>query len=44
MKTVTRPFRACLDFIEVYRLYRRHHPRRYALRRAWGIAFQGIPF
>ena len=26
------------DFIAVYRLYRAHHPRRYALKTAWRIA------
>ena len=31
-------------FVELYRLYRRHHPRRYALRRAWGIAVSGQDF
>lgn len=32
------------DFFAVYRLYRHHHSRRYALARAWGIAFHGLPF
>ena len=32
------------EFIGLYRLYRRHHPRRYALQRAYQIAFTGLPF
>jgi hypothetical protein len=32
------------EFINVYRLYRRHHPARYALSRAWGIAVKGELF
>jgi hypothetical protein len=32
------------DFIRVYRMYARHHPRRYSLRIAYGVAFQGLPF
>ncbi len=32
------------EFFKVYRLYRRHHTRRYALRIAYGCAFQGLPF
>ena len=32
------------DFLSVYRLYRHHHPARYAARVAWGIAFKGLPF
>lgn len=32
------------EFIDVYRLYRRVHSRRYALQRAWHIAIQGSPF
>jgi hypothetical protein len=32
------------DFIAVYRLYRNHHPRGYALRQAWNIAVRAIPF
>jgi hypothetical protein len=31
-------------FIAVYRLYRREHPRSYAARIAYGIAFKGLPF
>lgn len=34
---------ALRDFVQVYRLYR-HHSTRYALRRAYEIAFRGIPF
>jgi hypothetical protein len=44
MKTNPSALRRVIDFVEVYRLYRRHHPRPYALRRAWGIAFQSLPF
>jgi len=36
--------KALIEFIKVYRLYRRHHPRRYALRIAYGCAFQELPF
>ena len=32
------------DFLSVYRLYRHHHPARYAAHVAWGIAFKGLPF
>lgn len=32
------------DFIQLYRLYRRVHPRMYALRRAYEISFLSIPF
>lgn len=32
------------DFISVYRLYAAHHPRRYALRIAYGCAVRGLPF
>ena len=33
------------DFINVYRLYRRHHKSRsYCLGIAYGIAFQHLPF
>lgn len=31
-------------FIEIYRLYRRAHPARYALQTAWRIAIKGAPF
>jgi hypothetical protein len=32
------------EFVQVYRAYRKAHPRRYALRVAYEIAFLGIPF
>jgi hypothetical protein len=32
------------EFIHLYRLYRRHHPMRYALTRAWTIAVRGWSF
>ena len=32
------------EFIDVYRLYRRVHGRRYSFRIAWGCAFRGLPF
>ena len=32
------------EFIEVYRLYRVSHGRRYAARIAWGVAFKGFSF
>lgn len=32
------------EFINLYRAYARAHPRRYALRIAYGIAFKGLPF
>jgi hypothetical protein len=32
------------EFIAVYRLYRRAHPASYALKSAWRIAVQGVPF
>lgn len=32
------------EFIGLYRLYRRFHPRRYALQRAYQIAFLAYPF
>ena len=31
-------------FFELYALYRKHHPRKYALRRAWEMAFFSFPF
>jgi hypothetical protein len=37
MKTIT-------DFIGLYKLYRKHHPRSYAVRRAYEITFRSIPF
>jgi hypothetical protein len=33
-----------LELLAVYRLYRRHHPRAYAAKRAWNIVIQGSPF
>lgn len=33
-----------MDFAVLYRLYRCHHGRRYAAKRAWGIAVKGLPF
>lgn len=32
------------DFFSTYRLYRRAHPRIYALKSAWRIAVTGLPF
>ena len=32
------------EFVQVYRLYRNHHTRAYALQRAYDIAFRGLPF
>ncbi len=32
------------EFLQVYRLYSQHNPRMYALRIAYGIAFQKLPF
>jgi hypothetical protein len=32
------------EFFEVYRLYRRHHPRMYAASIAYGMAFRRLPF
>ena len=32
------------NFLNVYRLYRSHHPRMYAARIAYGIVFRGLPF
>lgn len=32
------------EFLEVYRLYRVSHGRRYAARIAYGIAFKGLDF
>lgn len=33
-----------IEFVTVYRTYRRFHTIRYSLRRAWHIAVQGSPF
>ena len=32
------------ELLAVYRLYRAHHPRRYALSTAWRIAVRQVPF
>ena len=32
------------EFLALYRAYRKFHPRRYSLERAYQIAFQGLPF
>jgi hypothetical protein len=32
------------EFISVFRLYAKHNPYSYAARRAFGIAFRGLPF
>lgn len=32
------------EFFNVYRVYAKHHPRWYAARIAYGIAFKGLPF
>jgi hypothetical protein len=32
------------EFASVYLLYRKQHGRRYSLRIAYGIAFNGLPF
>ena len=32
------------EFVQVYRLYRTVHSRRYAAGIAWGCAFRGLPF
>jgi hypothetical protein len=33
-----------IEFVSVYRMYRRGHSRLYAARIAYDIAFNGIPF
>jgi hypothetical protein len=33
-----------LEFFRIFRQYRRHHGTRYALQRAWGIAFKQEQF
>jgi hypothetical protein len=33
-----------VEFVSVYRAYRRFHPARYAARIAFGCAFRGLPF
>lgn len=32
------------EFLTVYRMYRRHHPKLYAFSTAWRIAVRGLPF
>ena len=32
------------EFLALYRAYRKFQPRRYALQRAYQIAYQGLPF
>ena len=32
------------EFLSIYRIYALHHPRRHALRIAYGCAFRGLPF
>jgi len=32
------------DFVKLYRLYREMHSPKYALQRAYEIAFMGLPF
>ena len=32
------------DFLSLYRIYRAHHSRAYAMRIAYGCAFKGLPF
>lgn len=39
-----RPLARCVDFVKLYRMYRRMHSRRYAARVAFEIAFQNLPF
>jgi hypothetical protein len=33
-----------IEFIRIFRQYRKHHGTRYALQRAWGIAFKQEQF
>ena len=33
-----------IDFVRVYRLYRKHHDRKFAMQIAYDIAFNGTPF
>jgi len=33
-----------IDFVRVFRLYKRHQPVRYAVKAAWRIAVQKLPF
>lgn len=34
----------CVEFVRVYSQYSHSHPRRYAARIAFDIAFKGLPF
>ena len=36
--------KAIIEFIQTYRMYAKHHSKRYALRIAYGCAFKGLPF
>lgn len=36
--------RQLIDFVAVYRMYRRYHGIRYSARIAYGVAFLGLPF
>ena len=36
--------RGLVEFVSVYREYRAYHPRRYAARIAYDIAFHNLPF
>lgn len=36
--------KTAIYFVDIYRLYREHNSRRYALLQAWRIAVQGLPF
>lgn len=44
VKTSPSPMRRVIEFVELYRLYRRCHTRPYALKRAYEIALRGLPF
>ena len=46
MKVKTSPgaLRRVVEFVEIYRLYRHCHGRRYAFTRAYEIALRGLPF
>lgn len=36
--------RLIVDFLSVYRMYRKHHSAMYAARIAYGIVFKALPF
>mgnify|MGYP003655732243 CR=1 FL=1 len=38
------PMKRLSDFFSTWRLYCKHHSLIYAARRAYGIAFRGLPF